>query len=333
MSKTTSGPRTLVGGCLALLLAGCSGASANDLFVGGGGASNGQGTGGATQSASSSGGPGQGTGGASGSGDHAGTGGGSAGHGTDGASQGGKGGSDAEAGRLGNDDASIADGPSANDVASGAGDGSLDAFSNVDVTRPPADGSNDAFVAHDAGVDAFLDAPISVDACIPTNGGVEVCDGLDNNCNRGVDEGAVCPTGCMGATHRGDGYMLCTGQDVRKSWNAAQASCAERGMHLARIDDAEQNGWIHDLATNAGGPSRLWIGASEPNDVGTWVWTDGTQFWKGQANGMSVAGHYANWEAGQPDRATSGEDCATMRDAGAWGDDTCSNTNPYICLR
>jgi cysteine-rich repeat protein len=31
--------------------------------------------------------------------------------------------------------------------------------------------------------------------CFHTNGGVEICDGIDNNCNRQKDEGGVCPIG------------------------------------------------------------------------------------------------------------------------------------------
>src|SRR5439155_1003916 len=35
-------------------------------------------------------------------------------------------------------------------------------------------------------------------------GGVELCDGLDNNCNGRVDESAACCAGCAGMGDRGD---------------------------------------------------------------------------------------------------------------------------------
>ncbi len=203
-----------------------------------------------------------------------------------------------------------------------------------DASLPPqGDASTDANNARDALADRADDAPILRDACVLSNGGGGVCDGIDNNCNGGIDEGQTCPAGCSGARRNDTGYMLCSGQGVRKSWQNAQTDCTSRGMHLVRIDDAVQNQWIPDLLLTVGSPTRVWIGASEPTQVGFWVWTDATHFWQGQANGMAVGGRYANWEPGQPDRATPGEDCATIRATAGWGDDTCSNTNPYLCQR
>jgi len=49
------------------------------------------------------------------------------------------------------------------------------------------------------GVDSNCDGsdPVcSPPVCTPTNGGVETCDGIDNDCNGWVDDGGVCATAC-----------------------------------------------------------------------------------------------------------------------------------------
>ena len=56
--------------------------------------------------------------------------------------------------------------------------------------------------------DAGVDAPMSdAGSCTPT---MEICDGLDNNCNVTIDDGATCPTGPIGAVCS-DGTCGCPG--------------------------------------------------------------------------------------------------------------------------
>jgi hypothetical protein len=84
-------------------------------------------------------------------------------------------------------------------------------------------------------VDAAIagDASLAVDGCSPTNGGIEICDGVDNDCNGKVDErddlsrdarlGVTCFGGakgeCAAPAHAGKtacigGQVLCTGTNV-----------------------------------------------------------------------------------------------------------------------
>ena len=53
-------------------------------------------------------------------------------------------------------------------------------------------------------------------------------------------------------------------------------------------------------ATDGGDAAYLWIGGSDQNVEGTWVWqTSGNQFWNGDSGGSSVAGRFTNWGKNQ----------------------------------
>mgnify|MGYP001158209084 FL=1 len=80
--------------------------------------------------------------------------------------------------------------------------------------------------------------------------------------------------------------------------------------YLAEIDSQDENDAIleelleligDDLsdvpyATDGGNAAYLWIGGSDQNAEGTWVWkTSGNQFWNGDSDGTSVAGRFTNW--------------------------------------
>ena len=70
----------------------------------------------------------------------------------------------------------------------------------LDLDVPDLDGGRDLGVPDlDAAGpdDAGVDAPMSdAGSCTPT---VEICDGMDNNCNVTIDDGATCPAGPIGA--------------------------------------------------------------------------------------------------------------------------------------
>jgi hypothetical protein len=103
-------------------------------------------------------------------------------------------------------------------------------------------------------------------------------------------------------------------------------------MHLVRVDDAEENAFIRRAATNVGFNGNIWLGGSDLATEGTWVWTDGTQFWVGKANGTRVGGNYANWSALQPDTQSTAEDCAEIAQGTAtWHDVACALRQAFVC--
>jgi len=256
----------------------------------------------------------------------------------------GEGGGAGSAGTLGNGGAGGPGGAGGNGGASPSdGDAAIDAL--VQDTSMTDDVAID--VGQDAGPDGALidagarDAEASTgadakaDVCVPST---EVCDGLDDNCNGNVDEQNVCPSGCIGIAHLGKGYMVCYAQARWATWPNAQADCVSRGMHLVRVDDAAENQWIVDTATGLGYNGGIWIGANDRQTDGVWVWTDGVQFWQGEADaGGPVGGLYNDWGRGQPNNnAAGGEDCGVLEFTGSWNwnDLSCDTfTRAYVCER
>jgi len=166
------------------------------------------------------------------------------------------------------------------------------------------------------------------DACVPRT---EVCDGLDNNCNGSVDEQA-CPTGCIGMSSLGSGYMFCYAQGQRRNWLAAETECENRGMHLAEVDDAVENAFIRRVMRSVGFDGNVWLGGSDQASEGRWVWTDGTQFWVGGANGSRVGGNYTNWSIGQPNAGHIDADCNDMaQGVDTWHDEQCGLLQAFMC--
>jgi hypothetical protein len=178
----------------------------------------------------------------------------------------------------------------------------------------------------------------SKDDCDDTNaqrhpGLVEICDGIDNDCNASTPE--VCPTGCTpvrpdpASAHV---YLVCT---TLASWTNAKATCAGAMYALVQIDDAAENSYVRGLGNAAFGTDvDFHIGGTDSATEQAWVWDGGgPQFWQGGSGGMAVGGHYANWNGGEPND-NNGEDCSEMRVNGVWNDTDCgSDSQGFICRR
>jgi hypothetical protein len=171
--------------------------------------------------------------------------------------------------------------------------------------------------------------------CVPTNGGVERCDGVDNDCNTVTDDGAVCGSQCTGAVYGGHSYVFCAN---KLSFTDAAADCVAKSMRLARIDDVTENQFLASIAfANVGTVNTAniwpWFGASDSATPVQWTFVDGTVFWTGTKGGMAVGGLYTNWASAAPGDA-SGTYCAVLQhNAGSltWVDRGCANLQPYLC--
>lgn len=122
-------------------------------------------------------------------------------------------------------------------------------------------------------------------------GAPELCDGVDNDENGLVDDGAVC-TGCAQLNYEGRSYLVCT----QESANRAEASgvCEAMGYHLVDVQSEDEH-----LAISAELSllNTYWSGLSDstPN---TYRWSDGE------------LAEYIPWAQLQPDDLTGTENCA-----------------------
>jgi hypothetical protein len=138
----------------------------------------------------------------------------------------------------------------------------------------------------------------------------------------------ACSPGCKGVV-RGHSYMIC---NVEASWAAAEADCESHGLKLVRVDNADENNWLHDIAFRSSpGIDRNWLGGSDLSGVGDWRWADGTKFWSGLASGSAVNGLYNNWSTGEPNNMGDVEHCVVMFFVSTWNDDDCATPHRYVC--
>lgn len=156
-----------------------------------------------------------------------------------------------------------------------------------------------------------------VPGCLPQP---EICDGVDNDCDKKVDQGGVCPTGCTGAIFEQHLYYFCGTVD---SAAAALEKCAGFGMKLPIVESKAENDFI--FSKQAG---SSWLGGSDELEDDHWLWSDGTMFWQHGA----VDGKFSFWGADQPnDNGPSGadENCLVLEKSdndkeGRWNDLNCS---------
>jgi len=103
---------------------------------------------------------------------------------------------------------------------------------------------------------------------------------------------------------------------INKTWQEAIAAAVAQGGYLAEINSqAEQDEIFNQLSSKAGivktatvadeggGAAYVWIGGSDFNSEGEWVFDGdsdgtGTKFWQGASNGSIIDGQYNNWGHG-----------------------------------
>lgn len=107
--------------------------------------------------------------------------------------------------------------------------------------------------------------------------------------------------------HEGHTYYLLE----NATWTASEAEAITLGGHLVTINDAAENAWLLDTFVTS--PIGLWLGLTDQDVEGAFVWT----------SGESVT--YTNWLAGEPNNylvndPVNGEDYGMMYGSGFWND-------------
>ncbi|XP_067088362.1 CD209 antigen-like protein C isoform X2 [Osmerus mordax] len=99
-----------------------------------------------------------------------------------------------------------------------------------------------------------------------------------------------------------------------KMWNESRLDCRERGAELAVINTREEQEFITRIVVS----SWMWIGLTDQQTEGTWIWVDGTPLTT------------TYWNSGEPNDVNGGEDCAMILRVG-WNDFPCGNRLSWIC--
>ncbi|XP_033481264.2 asialoglycoprotein receptor 2-like isoform X1 [Epinephelus lanceolatus] len=103
-----------------------------------------------------------------------------------------------------------------------------------------------------------------------------------------------------------------------RSWDDSRQDCMQRGADLVIINSRQEQAFL------TGFTAAAWVGMTDREKEGTWIWVDGTPVDK---DGL-------NWAPGQPDDAFGGEDCGdirTMTDFIGLNDFNCSARSQWIC--
>ena len=113
-------------------------------------------------------------------------------------------------------------------------------------------------------------------------------------------------------THKGNSYGVVK---EARTWEEAAACAASVQGHLVHIQDTAEQRAVYGAiqlagipvnyspVANGGGISYVWIGATDRNTEGTWMWdgdndNNGTTFWTGQGAagvGGGTSSGYVNW--------------------------------------
>lgn len=151
----------------------------------------------------------------------------------------------------------------------------------------------------------------------------EVCDGLDEACRPDTDD-AGCSSTCEGSFVDGTSYMSCL---AAEDFDEAEMACQDHGMHLVKIDDAQENARVLSLALD----DYVWIGGSNRDDSSVYAWLDGTIFYD---SGAPVGGIYQNFGSSQPSSDAELR-CVQLREEGngTWSMWRCSGMQSFVCER
>ena len=112
-----------------------------------------------------------------------------------------------------------------------------------------------------------------------------------------------------------DGQQFTRYNEEKMSWKAARAFCKSLGGRMAILDTQVLNDLVHGELPLA----RLWLGASDEQQEGSWRWI----------NGETMDGKYQNWGSGKPDVDRS-KNCLLMQ-KGHWQDYPCKKPGWPLC--
>ncbi|XP_041635860.1 galactose-specific lectin nattectin-like [Cheilinus undulatus] len=110
----------------------------------------------------------------------------------------------------------------------------------------------------------------------------------------------------------------------RMTWAKAERRCLSMGGNLASVHSTEEYHAIqHLIMTTSYDYREAWIGGSDAQQEGFWLWTDGSPF------------SYVNWCPGEPNNLGRYQHCLQMNFGGGkcWDDLSCGEHRPFACAK
>ncbi|KAJ8355152.1 hypothetical protein AAFF_G00090560 [Aldrovandia affinis] len=103
-----------------------------------------------------------------------------------------------------------------------------------------------------------------------------------------------------------------------KSWNDSRSDCLKQGADLVIIESKDDQDFISKHKRDY----FYWIGLSDSETEGTFLWVDGTPLQEDKAF----------WRRGQPNDHDGSQDCVvTVRGQSEWADGPCSSNLTSVC--
>ncbi|KAK2863322.1 hypothetical protein Q5P01_002855 [Channa striata] len=109
-----------------------------------------------------------------------------------------------------------------------------------------------------------------------------------------------------------------------RTWVQAEKHCQALGANLASVRNLQEILWLQKLifvATHS--YKEAWIGGSDAEQEGTWLWSDGTRF------------TYSYWCRGEPNNSNRRQNCLQINHKGSkcWDDLECYVRRPFVCVK
>ncbi|XP_075962489.1 C-type lection lectoxin-Enh3-like [Anarhichas minor] len=109
---------------------------------------------------------------------------------------------------------------------------------------------------------------------------------------------------------------------TRMTWADAELYCVSEGANLVSIHSLEEHNFINFLIKNFDpAEGRTWIGLSDTQKEGRWMWSDGS------------AVKFVFWHGGEPNNVAGVEHCVHYNFGPElrWNDIPCSHEHTFVC--